>query len=275
MSPKISIVIPCYNAEGFIAETLSSVFSQSYSNYEVLVVDDGSTDKSKEIIHQISHPSLHYISQENSGVSSARNKGLERADGDYILFLDADDLLEVDFLKTRLEALEKNKNLLFACSKAILIDEKAELLNKEYEAVCLNIEEEICNYSPGYCSCPSNYLLRSDFKNRGIRFNESLSNSADRFFLLQINKLGKGLVVNGSSKLKYRIHAKSMSKNINPKNIRDLIKFYQLVLTHNLVPSRYYFRLKFKTFRICFTESLLIKKPLLAIRSLAFILMKF
>lgn len=275
MQPKVSIVVPCYNAAEFIAETLSSVFQQSYTDYEIIVVDDGSTDKSADIIKQITHPALQYQRQENSGVSSARNKGLEKARGEYILFLDADDLLETDFLKTRIEVLEKNKNLVFACSKAVLIDEKGSLLQREYDAVCMNIEEEICNYSPGYCSCPSNYLIRNDLKKRGLFFHESLSNSADRFFLLQINSLGKGVIVNGSSKLKYRIHEKSMSKNIKPKNILDLIRFYQLVLLHKLVPARCYFSLKLKTFRICFSESLLIKSPSLALKSLILVLLKF
>ncbi|MBL7930667.1 MAG: glycosyltransferase family 2 protein [Bacteroidia bacterium] len=275
MPAKISIVVPCYNAADFIAETLFSVFSQTYTNYEVLIIDDGSTDKSKAVIDGISHHSLKYFWQENQGVSMARNNGLEKTTGDYVLFLDADDLLEPDFLKTRIKKLEENENLLFACSKAILIDENSAPLNKEYEAVCENVEEEICNYTADCCSCPSNYLIRNIFKEEGLRFHPSLSNAADRFFLLELNKLGKGTLVNGSSKLKYRIHEKSMSKNISPKNILDLIKFYELVLNYKLIPSRYYFNFKFKTFRICFSESLLIKKPLLALRSCLFVLMKF
>lgn len=275
MQGKVSIIIPCYNASAFIAETLKSIQEQSYLNYEIIVIDDGSTDTSKEIISEFSGKDLKYIYQENKGVSAARNNGLERGTGDYFLFLDADDLLDHDFLKQRVETLEKNDDTLFACSSAILIDERGKPLGIEYAAVCENVELEICTYKSNYCSCPSNYLIKKEFKEKNIFFEEALSNSADRFFLLQLNKLGKGKLVSGNSKLKYRIHSGSMSKNITPKNIKDLILFYKLVVKNRLVPTIYASQLKFKTFRISFTEALLIKKPLLAFKAIAGVLMKF
>lgn len=273
MQDRVSIIIPCYNASEFISETLESIFKQSHRNYEIIIVDDGSTDKSAEIIQKVKEP-LTYIFQKNGGVSKARNTGLEHATGDYILFLDADDLLETDFLKARIEALQKYPKLLFACSKANLINEKSELLGVAYHAVCEDVVYEICTYKPGYCSCPSNYLIKKEIIRHGLRFEESLSNSADRFFLLKLNKIGKGKLVHGNAKLKYRIHSKSMSKSINPKNINDLILFYNLILKNKLVPARYYLTLKLKTFRISFTEALLIKKIPLAFKVLSSVLFK-
>lgn len=275
MQDKVSIIIPCYNASEFIKETLQSIFLQSHRNYEIIIVDDGSSDTSKEIISEIKEHPLTYIFQENQGVSAARNKGLSHANGDYYLFLDADDLLETDFLKQRIHTLQNDENALFACSKALLINNKGEALGIEYEPVCEDVELEICTYKSSYCSCPSNYLITKKFKEQGIRFEEKLSNSADRFFLLHLNKLGKGKIVTGASKLKYRIHSKSMSKTINPKNIRDLILFYQLILKSNLVPQVYYIKLKLRTFRITFSEALLIKKIPLAFKAIFSVLLKF
>ncbi len=275
MSPLVSIVIPCYNAARFIQKTLESVFSQSFSNYELIIINDGSTDASGDIVKALNHPVVKYVDQTNQGVSAARNKGLSQAKGKYVLFLDADDLLEKDFLKLRVELLETNPTLLFCYSEVVTINEEGAETGKILQAVGRSIDEEICTYKANYCSCPSNYLIRREKITGLLEFNPSLSNSADRFFLLRLNRLGKGLSVSGEGRLKYRVHAGSMSKTILPKNIRDLILFYGEVLHHRLVPSEYYWALKLKTFRICFSESLLIQQLSLTFRTVFFVLLKF
>lgn len=88
-----SIVVPTYNRAHLIEKTLQSAFKQTYSNYEVIVVDDGSTDNTIEILKRITHPKLKFIHTENSERSAARNRGIELAKGDYVCFLDSDDLL--------------------------------------------------------------------------------------------------------------------------------------------------------------------------------------
>lgn len=274
MSPLISIVIPCYNAARYIRKTLQSVFSQTYSDFEVLLVDDGSTDGSEELIKTLNHPALQYLRQTNQGVSSARNKGLALAKGKYILFLDADDLLEPDFLKSRLNLLESKEEILFSYSDVITVDEEDRKMGKVLTAVGADIEREVCTYAANHCSCPSNYLIRRTAFTGKLFFNPLLSNSADRFFLLQLNQIGVGEKVSGDCRLLYRIHEGSMSKNIQPKNIRDLILFYQEVIGKQLVPSKYYWQLKLKTFRICFSESLLIRNLSLTFRCVLFILLK-
>lgn len=275
MSPLVSIVIPCYNGAKFITKTLQSVFSQSFSNYELIVVNDGSTDNSEEIIQASLHPSLRYFFQKNAGVSAARNQGLRLAKGKYILFLDADDLLEQDFLRLRIELLEKEPAFLFAYSEVITINEDDAETGTVLQAVGQRVDEEICTYKTNYCSCPSNYIIRREKIIDTLEFNTILSNSADRFFLLRLNQLGKGLAVPAGGRLKYRIHGDSMSKNIQPKNINDLMLFYGEVLRYHLVPPKYYWQLKLKTFRICFSESLLIKRLSLTFRSVFFVLLKF
>lgn len=99
----ISIVIPLYNKEQSIAKTLDSVLSQSYTDYECLVVNDGSTDRSQEIVEQwiCTKQDNHFrlINKENGGVCSARNRGIQEAKGEYIALLDGDDLWDKDFLK--------------------------------------------------------------------------------------------------------------------------------------------------------------------------------
>ena len=101
-SIKISIIIPVYNAELYLSESLNSVANQSYRNWELIAINDGSTDKSLDILNQEHKKDsrIKIISISNSGVSHARNVGLSAANGDYILFLDADDLLMPKSLQT-------------------------------------------------------------------------------------------------------------------------------------------------------------------------------
>ncbi|MDD9324608.1 glycosyltransferase family A protein, partial [Pediococcus acidilactici] len=95
MKPLFSLVIPVYNAEKYLDRLFQSINKQSYKNYEVLIIDDGSTDNTKEICLDMTNKSsrFSYIRQKNGGVSVARNRGLERAKGKYLFFIDADDEL--------------------------------------------------------------------------------------------------------------------------------------------------------------------------------------
>lgn len=108
----ISIVIPLYNKEKSISSTLQSVLAQTYADYEVVIVNDGSTDKSLDAVNEfvsrleIGDWRLKIVSQENAGVSAARNRGIMEAKGDYVAFLDGDDLWDKDFLKELVRLME-------------------------------------------------------------------------------------------------------------------------------------------------------------------------
>ena len=108
---KISIIIPMYNAERTIQFSLGSILNQDYQDYEVLVVDDGSTDGSRTIVEKMSDKfsgKISYYYQDNSGQSSARNLGLKLAQGQYICFLDSDDWFDKNYLKYLIEFIELN-----------------------------------------------------------------------------------------------------------------------------------------------------------------------
>lgn len=103
----ISIVIPLYNKEGQIADTLRSVFAQTYTDYEVVIINDGSTDSSVAAVERISDPRVRLIHQQNAGVSAARNRGIAEARGEYIALLDADDKWKPDYLATIARLIDK------------------------------------------------------------------------------------------------------------------------------------------------------------------------
>lgn len=100
--PKVSIIIPIYNAERYIEECLDSICKQTFSDFEVIMIDDGSKDRSAEVCQRYAacDSRLRYIYKENGGVSSARNRGIEVAQGEYVSFVDADDWVTEDYLET-------------------------------------------------------------------------------------------------------------------------------------------------------------------------------
>ena len=113
--PLVSVIIPAYNAASHIGETLDSVLCQTYPRREIIVVDDGSTDDTPRCLEPY-RSSIHYIGQENAGVGAARNAGLKTASGDYIAFLDADDLWLPEKLEVQLEGAKKHpESGLIAC----------------------------------------------------------------------------------------------------------------------------------------------------------------
>ncbi|MEO8151196.1 MAG: glycosyltransferase [Bacteroidia bacterium] len=104
-----SIVIPTYNRAAFINATVQSVLQQTYTNFEVIVVDDGSTDNTEEVINKLTHPRLFYFKKENAERGAARNFGVRKAKGDYITFLDSDDLLMPHHFAIAADFIKENK----------------------------------------------------------------------------------------------------------------------------------------------------------------------
>lgn len=117
--PKVSVIIPCYNHSNFLPDAVASVINQSFSDYEIIIINDGSTDNTEEVAEGLlkNYPDkVRLINQENHGVSVARNVGITQALGIYYLPLDADDLLLPECLEKLITILEKNKNLDFVYS---------------------------------------------------------------------------------------------------------------------------------------------------------------
>ena len=122
----ISIIIPCYNMEQKIGKCISSIKKQSYENFEAIFVDDGSTDKTKNIIEeQIKNDErMKYFHKENGGVSSSRNYGIEKATGAYICFIDSDDYVEKDYLKELYDNLISNNSDIAICNFSRVYEDK-------------------------------------------------------------------------------------------------------------------------------------------------------
>src|ERR1041385_7998340 len=117
MEPLVSILIPAYNAERWIADTIRSALAQTWPYKEIIVVDDGSTDRTRSVVEKFDSKSVRIVAQENRGVCSARNRAYELSQADYIQWLDADDLLSPNKIATQLEAAKEHQSsrTLFSC----------------------------------------------------------------------------------------------------------------------------------------------------------------
>ena len=127
--PKVSIITPTYNCADYIKDAIRSVFDQTYQNYELIVIDDGSTDNTGEVIKPyLCNDKLRYIRQENLGQAAARNRGLKKATGEYIAFLDADDIWEKSKLEKQLSVVKKSQADVCYTAAKIVDDETGEIV---------------------------------------------------------------------------------------------------------------------------------------------------
>ncbi len=125
---KVSVIIPVYGVERYISKTIESVLEQTYKDFELLIVDDGSPDRSVEICQRFTDPRICIIRQQNQGVCAARNAGIHQAQGEYLAFLDGDDLWLPEKLEKHVEHLESSPGVGVSFSRSAFIDEAGQPL---------------------------------------------------------------------------------------------------------------------------------------------------
>jgi len=231
MRDLVSVIIPSYNASGFILDTIYSVLQQSHSNIEVIIVNDGSTDDTIAVVATVNDPRMIVFNRENYGVSASRNFGLANSNGDYVIFFDADDLMSPDFISARIQFLKANPFFSFACGWVQKIDESGNKVDGLMKSACNDFQNEILLYHTEIVTCPGGYIFRKvDLVDNNLLFDVTLSSAADRYFLLQIDKHLKGHFLRHESIcLLYRIRNQSMSNRLSEDLINDNILFYKYV----------------------------------------------
>jgi len=124
--PKVSVIMPAYNVETCICEAIDSVLAQTYQDFEIIVIDDGSNDNTRRILDQYA-AKIKYIYQENKGVSAARNRGIREAQGEYVAFLDADDIWFADKLMSQITIAQQNSDISLFFSDAEVFNDGGRL----------------------------------------------------------------------------------------------------------------------------------------------------
>lgn len=217
---KISIIVPVYNCSGYLDKCIYSLIHQTYQDIEIILVNDGSLDNSLEkcLEYQKNDNRIMVISKENGGVSSARNEGIKKATGKYLMFVDADDYLDlnvVEDLKTNLEAgtlVKVNHNVIY--NNKIQMDsiDKLEYSKESY------IKEILKGNIGGYCW---GYLFE---KNKIELFDEKTSYMEDTIFLIKYLKEIKKVRIIDKSKYNYLFNENSITKS-NARVVENIIDF--------------------------------------------------
>ncbi|WP_424684906.1 glycosyltransferase family 2 protein [Enterococcus sp.] len=187
---NISIIVPFFNAESYIKHCLDALITQTDNHFEIILIDDGSTDKTAEIItnnYLNLYSTIIYEYQENAGVSSARNRGIELATSEYIIFVDADDVLEPDFIE-RFKYSAKINNDLVCCSYFIDYPREHKSIIKKFDPKILenDISQIIFEMDKlGMLNVVWNKMFRkSIIKDNEISFDSSLKSGEDLVFVL-------------------------------------------------------------------------------------------
>ena len=225
----ISVVIPVYNVEKYLRQCLDSVLAQAFSDYEVICVNDGSTDGSGRILKEYAsgNPVVKVIEQKNGGLSAARNAGLKKAEGKYVLFLDSDDWLEKDALQTLADAADGQDMICFngrrfiedqdryeAADDIVPVDEmtgwdyynKFSLLHRNFAFVCVVLR-----------------LYRREFLlENNLWFAEGIYHEDNRFTPLVCYHAGRVRVIDNVL-YDYRIRSCSITTTRNIKRDKDLL----------------------------------------------------
>jgi len=208
--------MPAYNAEKYITDSITSVLKQSFTLWELIVIDDGSTDKTAEIINSfLTDKRITLIRQANKGVSAARNVGIKAAKGNFIAFLDADDAYLPENLKAKYEAITADASLDYVYSDIMVCD--ARLKDKFVERgvssdkVCKSVLTRQPEGIPGFSS---NIIVKgATIKNKNIYFDTNLSNCADQYYKTLLVSECKGTYI-PLPLAKYRNTPGSMSKKV-------------------------------------------------------------
>lgn len=184
----VSVIIPVYNVEKYISRCIDSVLTQTYDNYEIILVDDGSKDSSYYICKQYAtaNKKIKLCHKENGGVSSARNLGLKNANGEYIAFIDADDYVDDNYLKILIGGIEDSD--ISICGYYRVCGKTVEARLVEHEITQYNKKqflEKILNVQNGFGLCHMKLIRHSIIEN--IMFDEQLKVGEDAFFMANIS----------------------------------------------------------------------------------------
>ena len=227
---KISVIIPAYNSENFISETLDCLLSQSLRDIQIVAVDDGSTDGTGKIIKAYAemHPCILPVYQENSGVSAARNKGIDCAEGEYILFLDSDDLLSENALSELCSALDETQADIALCraesfGTSCTSNPVVDSLVKDKSIGCYD-KRLLWNF------IVSNKCYRAKtLKESGVRFPAMGYSEDGAFFMEFIHTVKPKITGVQNAVFRYRRHPGSVTHKVNEGLLSDFARSMDMI----------------------------------------------
>ncbi len=234
---RVSIIIPTYNYSKYISDTLASVFQQNYHDIEVIVVDDGSTDDTQQVLLPYMNRII-YIRKENEGLSAARNTGIAASTGEFLQFLDADDLLGANTIRYQVAYLKANpevhvsvvKNKLFR----VVIQKKTPRVSGCWALPKTNLDVHLCHFN---IAPPHAFMFRRRAIMETGEFDTELTACEDYDYWLRATVAGFIPHYNPNGLVYYRKHSESMSSNLTNQYLHDAILHRRLSAILDRHPS--------------------------------------
>lgn len=233
----VSVIIPVYNVERYIKDCIESLLKQTYKNLEIILVDDGSTDNSCKICSEyLNYDYIKLIKQENRGVSNARNTGIQNSKGDYIIFVDPDDIVSQEFVKILVQTIEMNQTDIVCCEYTRKIEDlyfkgkiKSKLKSAQYA------ENKILknSYIDGYIW--NKIFKASIIKNNNLKFPNGITIWEDLYFVIKYLRNCKNVAIIKNKLYFYRVRDNSAVANEGDiRKIKDkVIVFHKLFDEYN------------------------------------------
>ena len=208
--PQISVIIPAYNQGHYLAKAIQSVLDQSFADLEVIIVDDGSTDDTRHVGQSFSDSRVKYVYQNNAGLSAARNTGIRHSSGDFLSFLDSDDLFLPKKLELLLAKFEAEPSLGLVAGQAILIDENDNRIGEIFDKALPEDSTQLLLGNPLHVG---SMLVRHEWQTRVGYFDESLRSYEDWDMWLRLAKAGCLMGWVDKPVSLYRFHSNQMTRN--------------------------------------------------------------
>ena len=243
----VSVIIPAYNIEDYIGRCLDSIISQTYKNLEIIVVDDGSRDHTGEILDNYAKKDrrIKVIHKENGGVSSARNKGIEVAEGDYIGFIDGDDFIEPEMYKILVDLLEEENADIAHCGYQMVFPDRVDYYHNTGKKKIQTTEEGLKDLLSGEIIEPGlvNKLYKKELI-KNCRLDETVKINEDLLMNYQLFKLSQKSVYYDITPYSYMIRSSSATgaNSLITKredSLRVLNQIKDDCINNNLLPTIY------------------------------------
>ena len=261
--PLISIIVPAYNVNEYLCKSVDSLLCQSYSNLEIILIDDGSTDSTGKLcdLYAIKDSRVKVIHQENQGVSSARNVALKVAKGDFVSFVDADDYVDATMYEVLVKnALKHNSDYVvtgfsidkdISCSKSPVYKDQQEVFSWTKEDAIVDLSSLKSNFSGGLvCS----KLIKTEIA-KNVMFDHKLPLAEDQLFALNCILNSKKIIAVAGKPYHYIFRKNSASRStINEKKVEQILSAYTKIcnIVKNKLDSK--LLLRFKVYSLCRCE---------------------
>lgn len=235
----ITVIIPVYNSADYLSTSIKSVLSQTYSEFELILVNDGSTDNSKNIIDEfaLGDKRIKTVHKKNGGASSARNAGIEIASGEYLAFIDSDDIVDNGYLSSLIIDIEEfdSPDIIFHGFRVIDLDKSSRLVKPGIRKLITRENgDELLKHLPFLClSSPIAKVFKADLiRKYSISFNKEINIGEDLVFVMDFIAVANGLVVSPVANYQYDRRVGSLSTTYH--DIEEELEAERLIIEASL-----------------------------------------